>query len=57
MECLMKIFGQSRLKKIEEWIDNQMELREGDFDDEDDFFFATKEIGVRKKDMKKLLKR
>lgn len=33
---------------MEEWLDNWMEFREGDFDGEDDFFFAMKEIGVRK---------
>ena len=29
-----------------------MEFREGDFDEEDDFFFAMKEIGIRKNDLK-----
>ena len=52
MECLTKKFGQFRLEKMEEWLDNWMEFREGDFDEEDDFFFAMKEIGIRKNDLK-----
>ena len=47
IDCLNKIFGRSRLEKIEEWLDNWMKFREGDFDEEDEFFFAMKEIDVR----------
>ena len=37
---------------MEEWLDNWFEFKEGDFDEEDDFFFAMKEIGIRKKELK-----
>ena len=43
---LDKKFGRSRLEKMEEWMDNWMEFRERDFDEEYDFFFAMKEIGI-----------
>ena len=43
-----KKFGQSLLEKIEELLDNIMEFREGDFDEEDDFFFVMKESWIRK---------
>ena len=44
----MKKFGWLRLEKMEEWLDNLIEFREGDFDEDDDFFFPMKEIGIRK---------
>ena len=46
LECLSKKYGRTRLEKMEEWLDNWLEFKEGDFDEEDDFFFAMKEIGI-----------
>ena len=36
--CLIKKFGRSQLEKMEEWLNNLLKFREGDFDEEDDFF-------------------
>ena len=52
MECLTKKFGLSQLENMEEWLDNWMEFRQVDFDEDDDFFFAMKEIGIMKNHLK-----
>ncbi len=48
----MTLLGRSRVEKMEVWIENWFDFKDGDFDDEDDFLFAMKEIGVRKKELK-----
>ena len=52
LDVLSKKYGRSRVEKMEVWIENWFDFKDGDFDDEDDFLFAMKEIGVRKKEVK-----
>ena len=52
LDVLSKKYGRSRVEKMEVWIENWFDFKDGDFDDEDDFLFAMKEIGVRKKELK-----
>ena len=52
LDALTKKYGRSRLEKMEAWMDNWFDFKEGEFDDKDDFFFAMKEIGVRKTELK-----
>ena len=40
IECLTKNFGTSLQEKLDEWFKNWLEFREGDFVEEDNFFFA-----------------
>ena len=49
IEGLTKKFGKFWLEKMKEWLDNWLEFRNNE---EDDFFFVMKVIGIRKQKLK-----